>query len=159
MCIISRSNNMQQHPLTLFFWQPIAASRCRAPSFFGGSVIITYAQTAKYSRWAICNQSSSSSSRGVVWFNGRNSLTYTARLYTFREFSVCFVSCVCCLFPGRRKRETGKIHRGKNKQTMCLRWSIDQIEGCVKYTHTHTHYTAIYTHTHRVYYRTRFTNW
>lgn len=58
---------------------------------------------------------------------------------------LCFVRV--CLFPGRRKRETGKIHRGKNKQTMCLRWSIDQIEGCVKYTHTHTHYIAIYIHT------------
>ncbi len=105
----------QQHATTsadLFFWQHRLD---RAPPF-SGSVITTYAQTAKYSRWAICNQRSPP---GEFDSTG-NSLTHG----TFREFSVCFVSCVFfspLLFAGRRERETGKIHQGKNKQTMCLR--------------------------------------
>lgn len=53
ICIISGASSTQQHPLTSFFSFFFLASH-RVQPF--RSVIITYAQTAKYSLWAIFNQ-------------------------------------------------------------------------------------------------------
>lgn len=72
-------NNMQQHPLTFLASENVP---CVHPF---RSVIITYAQTSKYSRWAICNQPALYSRRrpGSLIQRATHSLTHTAHTHTF----------------------------------------------------------------------------